>query len=268
MQRKQKSETGNGCTMAVRDSALELRTRMARLMSIVEIAPRRRLPMAGTKAVEDPKKEATDQNYDYMFKLLIIGNSSVGKTSFLFRYADDSFTSAFVSTVGIDFKVKTVFRNDKRVKLQIWDTAGQERYRTITTAYYRGAMGFILMYDITNEESFNSVQDWITQIKTYSSDNAQVILVGNKCDMAEERVISEKRGIQLAEQLEVQFFETSAKENINIKAVFEQLVDIICDKMSESLDIDPSLIAGGGGQMMGHTLTDQPTNPVNTNCNC
>lgn len=105
-------------------------------------------------------KDAADQNFDYMFKILIIGNSSVGKTSFLFRYADDSFTSAFVSTVGIDFKVKTVFRQDKRVKLQIWDTAGQERYRTITTAYYRGAMGFILMYDVTNEESFNSVQDW------------------------------------------------------------------------------------------------------------
>ncbi|KAK7888686.1 hypothetical protein WMY93_024246 [Mugilogobius chulae] len=106
------------------------------------------------------QKEASDQNFDYMFKILIIGNSSVGKTSFLFRYADDSFTPAFVSTVGIDFKVKTIYRNDKRIKLQIWDTAGQERYRTITTAYYRGAMGFILMYDITNEDSFNAVQDW------------------------------------------------------------------------------------------------------------
>lgn len=97
------------------------------------------------------------------------------------------------------------------------DTAGQERYRTITTAYYRGAMGFILMYDITNEESFNSVQDWITQIKNYSWDNAQVILVGNKCDMEEERVISTERGKQLADQLGVRFFETSAKENINVK---------------------------------------------------
>uniref|UniRef100_A0A8W7PU78 Ras-related protein Rab-3 n=1 Tax=Anopheles coluzzii TaxID=1518534 RepID=A0A8W7PU78_ANOCL len=166
----------------------------------------------------DPKwqKDASDQNFDYMFKLLIIGNSSVGKTSFLFRYADDSFTSAFVSTVGIDFKVKTVFRHDKRVKLQIWDTAGQERYRTITTAYYRGAMGFILMYDITNEESFNSVQDWVTQIKTYSWDNAQVILVGNKCDMEDERVISFERGKQLADQLGVEFFETSAKENVHV----------------------------------------------------
>jgi len=206
------------------------------------------------------QKDAADQNFDYMFKLLIIGNSSVGKTSFLFRYADDSFTSAFVSTVGIDFKVKTVFRNDKRVKLQIWDTAGQERYRTITTAYYRGAMGFILMYDITNEESFNSVQDWSTQIKTYSWDNAQVTLAGNKCDMEDDRVVSAERGKQLAEQLSFEFFETSAKDNINVKQVFERLVDLICEKMSESLDNDPSLanankgtiLTDGGDEKGGH----------------
>ncbi|KAF9811026.1 hypothetical protein SFRURICE_001101 [Spodoptera frugiperda] len=174
-------------------------------------------------------------------------------------------TSAFVSTVGIDFKVKTVFRHDKRVKLQIWDTAGQERYRTITTAYYRGAMGFILMYDITNEESFNSVQDWVTQIKTYSWDNAQVILVGNKCDMEEERVVSTERGMQLAEQLGVEFYETSAKENIYVKAVFERLVDIICDKMSESLDSEPAMLAGGA---RGQRLTEQPQGNSTTNCNC
>uniref|UniRef100_A0AAA9RZ23 small monomeric GTPase n=1 Tax=Bos taurus TaxID=9913 RepID=A0AAA9RZ23_BOVIN len=159
------------------------------------------MQMASAQDARYGQKDSSDQNFDYMFKLLIIGNSSVGKTSFLFRYADDSFTSAFVSTVGIDFKVKTVFKNEKRIKLQIWDTAGQERYRTITTAYYRGAMGFILMYDITNEESFNAVQDWSTQIKTYSWDNAQVILVGNKCDMEDERVISTERGQHLGEQL-------------------------------------------------------------------
>ncbi|XP_058536120.1 ras-related protein Rab-3C isoform X2 [Ochotona princeps] len=159
------------------------------------------MQMASTQDARYSQKDSSDQNFDYMFKLLIIGNSSVGKTSFLFRYADDSFTSAFVSTVGIDFKVKTVFKNEKRIKLQIWDTAGQERYRTITTAYYRGAMGFILMYDITNEESFNAVQDWSTQIKTYSWDNAQVILAGNKCDMEDERVISTERGQRLGEQL-------------------------------------------------------------------
>uniref|UniRef100_A0A5F9C6U3 small monomeric GTPase n=1 Tax=Oryctolagus cuniculus TaxID=9986 RepID=A0A5F9C6U3_RABIT len=146
-------------------------------------------------------RDAADQNFDYMFKILIIGNSSVGKTSFLFRYADDSFTPAFVSTVGIDFKVKTVYRHDKRIKLQIWDTAGQERYRTITTAYYRGAMGFLLVYDIANQESFNAVQDWATQIKTYSWDNAQVILVGNKCDLEDERAVPAEDGRRLADDL-------------------------------------------------------------------
>ncbi|XP_045473752.1 ras-related protein Rab-3 isoform X2 [Harmonia axyridis] len=246
------------------DHPFEIRDpRASRLLSWVEIP----VGIFGDMAGADPKwqKDAADQNFDYMFKLLIIGNSSVGKTSFLFRYADDSFTSAFVSTVGIDFKVKTVYRHEKRVKLQIWDTAGQERYRTITTAYYRGAMGFILMYDITNEDSFNSVQDWVTQIKTYSWDNAQVILVGNKKDMEDERVISFERGKQLADQLGVEFFETSAKENINVKNVFERLVDIICDKMSDSLDTDPTLMSGGGKVPR---LTDAPQGPQAANCNC
>ncbi|VDK41616.1 unnamed protein product [Taenia asiatica] len=196
-------------------------------------------------------KDASDQNFDYMFKILIIGNSSVGKTSFLVRYAEDSFTSAFVSTVGIDFKVKTVFRQDKRVKLQIWDTAGQERYRTITTAYYRGALGFILMYDITNEDSFNAVRDWVTQIKTYSWDNAQVVLVGNKSDLAGERQITTERGRALADTLGksidlnrhigLKFFETSAKDNVNVKAVFDLMVDIILEKMAETSDQDGAM---------------------------
>ncbi|XP_067391502.1 ras-related protein Rab-3B isoform X3 [Emydura macquarii macquarii] len=211
--------------------------------------------MASVTDARYKHKDASDQNFDYMFKLLIIGNSSVGKTSFLFRYVDDTFTPAFVSTVGIDFKVKTVYRNDKRVKLQIWDTAGQERYRTITTAYYRGAMGFILMYDITSEESFNAVQDWATQIKTYSWDNAQVILVGNKCDMEDERIIPLEKGFD--------YFDASAKENINVRQVFERLVDIICEKMSENIDSDPS--RGSSGKNM--RLTDNPP-PLQQNCPC
>ncbi|XP_027025800.1 ras-related protein Rab-3B [Tachysurus fulvidraco] len=206
------------------------------------------------------QRDGSDQNFDYMFKLLIIGNSSVGKTSFLFRYADDSFSNSFVSTVGIDFKVKTVYRNDKRVKLQIWDTAGQERYRTITTAYYRGAMGFILMYDITNEESFNAVQDWATQIKTYSWDNAQVILVGNKCDMADERVIPVEKGKHLADQLGFEYYEVSAKENINVRQVFERLVDIICVKMSERVDVDPSMVSGAKATRLSDKPTQLPQN--------
>nr|XP_034978599.1 ras-related protein Rab-3B isoform X2 [Zootoca vivipara] len=176
-------------------------------------------------------KDASDQNFDYMFKLLIIGNSSVGKTSFLFRYADDTFTPAFVSTVGIDFKVKTVYRNDKRVKLQIWDTAGQER---------------------------------ATQIKTYSWDNAQVILVGNKCDMEDERIVPFEKGKHLADQLGFDYFEASAKENVNVRQVFERLVDIICEKMSESMDSESSRTTTAGKNVR---LTYSPP-PLQQNCSC
>ncbi|XP_036409762.1 ras-related protein Rab-3B-like [Megalops cyprinoides] len=204
-----------------------------------------------------------EPTFDCMFKILIIGNSSVGKTSFLFRYADDCFSTSFVSTVGIDFKVKTIYRHDKRIKLQIWDTAGQERYRTITTAYYRGAMGFILMYDITNVDSFNAVQDWATQVKTYSWDNAQIVLVGNKCDLEGERAVSAEKGSHLAEQLGFEYFEASAKESINVQLVFERLVDIICAKMAESADADPSMTTGAKNTR----LTDKPPE-IPQNCAC
>ncbi|XP_033986162.1 ras-related protein Rab-3D-like [Trematomus bernacchii] len=203
-------------------------------------------------------KDAADQNFDYMFKLLIIGNSSVGKTSFLFRFADDSFTSAFVSTVGIDFKVKTIYRNDKRVKLQIWDTAGQERYRTITTAYYRGAMGFLLMYDITCQESFCAVQDWATQIKTYSWGNAQVVLVGNKLDLEEDRQVPTEDAHRLASELGFHFFEASAKDNINVKQVFDKLVDVICEKMSESVNGESSSSANQNEAGLKETPSSRP----------
>lgn len=221
--------------------------------------------MAAATSDRVRSKDPADQNFDYMFKLLIIGNSSVGKTSFLFRYSDDSFTSAFVSTVGIDFKVQTVFRNDKRIKLQIWDTAGQERYRTITTAYYRGAMGFILMYDITNEESYKAVADWAGQVKTYSWDNTQVVLVGNKCDMEEERVVTYEQGKKLAESLGFAFFETSAKDNINVRSAFDKLVDVICERMTDTIDGDPTLV---GGAKPGVTNVSNNPNPKGGSCAC
>uniref|UniRef100_A0A3Q2P7Y8 small monomeric GTPase n=1 Tax=Fundulus heteroclitus TaxID=8078 RepID=A0A3Q2P7Y8_FUNHE len=170
-----------------------------------------------------PQKDAADLNFDYMFKLLIIGNSSVGKTSFLFRYADDSFTPAFVSTVGIDFKVKTVFRNNKRIKLQIW---------------------YNLLHNYSNIKAFNKVLSFrASQIKTYSWDNAQVILVGNKCDLEDERVIATEDGQRLSEELGFQFFEASAKSNTNVKQVFDCLVDIICDKMNETMEAETNLTA-------------------------
>ncbi|XP_062873344.1 RAB3A, member RAS oncogene family, a [Trichomycterus rosablanca] len=160
-------------------------------------------------------RDQADQNFDHMFKILIIGNSSVGKTSFLFRYADDSFTPAFVSTVGIDFKVKTIYRNDKRIKLQIW-----VRWE----------------WSISVGPMYAELKEMSTQIKTYSWENAQVLLVGNKCDLEDDRVVTADRGGELAQQLGLGFMEASAKLNVNVKQVFEYLVDLICESMKENPD--------------------------------
>uniref|UniRef100_H3B2A7 small monomeric GTPase n=1 Tax=Latimeria chalumnae TaxID=7897 RepID=H3B2A7_LATCH len=223
--------------------------------------------MASANDSRQAQKDAADQNFDYMFKLLIIGNSSVGKTSFLFRYADDSFTSAFVSTVGIDFKVKTVYRNEKRVKLQIWDTAGQERYRTITTAYYRGAMGFLLMYDITNQESFNAVRDcwWLELLLVYTWRQAKICLMGFVCVNKGDPVVSSDLSSDLLDCLVgFEFFEASAKDNINVKQVFERLVDIICEKMNESLDNNPSMVTNNKAPK----LSENPPPQQSGGCSC
>ncbi|XP_065196243.1 ras-related protein Rab-3-like [Sycon ciliatum] len=176
--------------------------------------------------------------WEYMFKLLIVGNSGVGKTALLFRYVDNSFSEAFISTVGIDFKVKTVVRQGKKIKLQIWDTAGQERYKAITSAYFRGAMGFLLVFDIMNRESFDSVRNWCSDITSSSWTHAQMVLVGNKKDLAEigARQVSKSEAESLAEELRIQYFETSAKENIDVSEAFTSLVDSVLDKMLESLD--------------------------------
>ena len=121
-----------------------------------------------------------------MADLFIIG---VGKSCLLLRYSDDSFTSSFITTIGIDFKIKSILVDESKVKLQIWDTAGQERFRTITTAYYRGAMGILLVYDVSEESSFNNVRNWMRQIDQNAAENVNRILIGNKSDVdASERV--------------------------------------------------------------------------------
>ena len=120
-----------------------------------------------------------NKNYDHLFKLLLIGDSGVGKTCILFRFSDDAFNTTFISTIGIDFKIKTIDINGKRVKLQIWDTAGQERFHTITTSYYRGANGIMLVYDITNPKSFDNITKWLKNITDFASDDVERILRNN-----------------------------------------------------------------------------------------
>uniref|UniRef100_A0A8D3AZG6 small monomeric GTPase n=1 Tax=Scophthalmus maximus TaxID=52904 RepID=A0A8D3AZG6_SCOMX len=160
------------------------------------------------------------KTYDYLFKLLLIGDSGVGKTCLLFRFSEDSFNTTFISTIGIDFKIRTIELDGKRVKLQIWDTAGQERFRTITTAYYRGAMGIMLVYDICNEKSFENIKNWIRNIEEHASSDVEKMVLGNKCDMADRRQVSKDRGEKLAIDYGVKFLETSAKSSLNVEEAF------------------------------------------------
>jgi len=176
-------------------------------------------------------------DYDYLVKLLLIGDSGVGKSCIMMRFADDSFSSSFITTIGIDFKIKTITLNNKKIKLQIWDTAGQERFRTITTAYYRGAMGIIMVYDITDELSFSNIRNWMLNIETHASINVKKIMVGNKIDMESYRVVTREKGENLANEYDMNFFETSARENINITEMFTTMVrDIIKDMVELKTD--------------------------------
>lgn len=176
-------------------------------------------------AIQAPKKA-----YDLLFKLLLIGDSGVGKTCVLFRYADDTFNTTFISTIGIDFKIKTIELQGKRIKLQIWDTAGQERFHTITTSYYRGAMGIILVYDISNQKSFDNITKWLQNIEMHASVDVERLLIGNKCDCESRRVISKERGQQLAASRGIPFLETSAKTDTNVYEAFETLAKAILKK--------------------------------------
>ncbi|EOD40734.1 Rab8, rab family GTPase [Emiliania huxleyi CCMP1516] len=165
-----------------------------------------------------------DKQYDVLIKLLLIGDSGVGKSSILVRFADDSFSQSFIATIGIDFKIRSVELDGKRVKLQIWDTAGQERFKTITTAYYRGAMGILLVYDVTNEDSFSNISSWMRAIEQHASDSVNKVLLGNKADtsgpLVSQRRVSAERGQRLAGEYGLQFFEVSAKSNVNIEQAF------------------------------------------------
>uniref|UniRef100_A0A2N9IN26 Uncharacterized protein n=1 Tax=Fagus sylvatica TaxID=28930 RepID=A0A2N9IN26_FAGSY len=195
-----------------------------------------------------PAKSRAD--YDYLIKLLLIGDSGallhlililvceqmgVGKSCLLLRFSDGSFTTSFITTIGIDFKIRTVELDGKRIKLQIWDTAGQERFRTITTAYYRGAMGILLVYDVTDESSFNNIRNWIRNIEQHASDNVNKILVGNKADMDEsKRAVPTSKGQALADEYGIKFFETSAKTNLNVEEVFFSIARDIKRRLVET----------------------------------
>lgn len=175
--------------------------------------------------------------YDHLFKLLLVGEANVGKSSILLRFTDDSFTENQTSTIGVDFKVKMINTNTgKRIKVTIWDTAGQERFRTLTSSYYRGAHGIILVYDVTRRETFDALSQLLDEINIYTpGGGASVVklLVGNKVDL-EDRVVSRKEGEAWAKHRGMLFIESSAKTKVGIQQVFHEIVEKILE--------DPNLL--------------------------
>ncbi|KAM3145993.1 GTP-binding protein of the rab [Paramecium bursaria] len=179
------------------------------------------------------------QDYDYLFKLLLIGNSAVGKSSLLLRFADNVFNESFLPTIGVDFKIRTFDLQGKTVKLQIWDTAGQERFKTITNSYYKGAHGIILVYDVTDKQSFKDIENWLQEIEKYANENVVRLLVGNKNDLESKREVTFDEGKELADSLNIKFIETSAKNSINVEKAFMTLATEIKAKVAKNEKIAP-----------------------------
>ncbi|CAO1614809.1 unnamed protein product [Sympodiomycopsis kandeliae] len=179
-------------------------------------------------------------HYDLLLKLLLIGDSGVGKSCLLLRFCDDAWTPSFITTIGIDFKIRTIELDGKRIKLQIWDTAGQERFRTITTAYYRGAMGILLVFDVTDERSFQNIRTWHSNIEQHASEGVSKLLVGNKSDWTEKRVVSTEEAQELAKELGIPYVETSAKNNDQVDDAFFSLAREVKAKLVESGAINPA----------------------------
>jgi Ras-related protein Rab-1A len=158
--------------------------------------------------------------YDYLFKFLLIGDSGTGKSALLLRFVDHTYSDSYISTIGVDFKIQTLEIDGKLCRLQVWDTAGQERFRTITSAYYRGAHAILVVFDITDRESFLSVSNWLTEIQTHANHVTEIVLVGNKCDNIRDREVSNEEATELANRNSMRYIETSAKMATNVKALF------------------------------------------------
>jgi len=190
-------------------------------------------PNASRQSVAASSIATNSGKYDYLMKLIMIGDSCVGKSCLLIRFSEDTFTTSFISTVGIDFKVRTIQIDDKIIKLQVYDTAGQDRFRTITAAYYRGSHGVLLVYDVTDERSFSNIRTWIAAMPEHTS-AASKLIVGNKCDLDDKRAVPMHKGQVLAQEYGFDFVETSAKTNINVDLAFTMIVKEIKTKMESN----------------------------------
>lgn len=173
------------------------------------------------------------KDFDTLLKLILIGDAAVGKTAMLLRYTEDVFEEGYICTIGVDFKMKAIVINDRKLKLQIWDTAGQERFKPITNCYFRGSHGCIVVFDVSNRKTFGNIKNWIKEYREFNSvqNPKNVIIIGNKADKKQERQVKKAEAIALARKLECEYIETSAKTGENLGALFEKLSGIVVNNM-------------------------------------
>ena len=179
----------------------------------------------------------SEQEPDIILKILIIGDTSVGKTSILANYNGDNFDEKAIGTIGVEYLYKTITYKNMRIKLQLWDTSGEERFRSITKNFYRNANGVFLVYDITKEESFQNIRDWLRDIKEYNGD-LKIIILGNKLDLIDQRVVTTERATNYASRNNLQYLETSAKDGTNIQKSFDNLIELILDGKTKEEILD------------------------------
>ena len=178
------------------------------------------------------------ENYEQLYKIIIVGDSGVGKSNILGRYINNIFKQDTKSTVGVEFASKKIKANGVNIKLQIWDTAGQERYRSITSAYYRGSKGCFIVYDISSLQTFESVEKWYEEVLKSGEKDISIILIGNKCDLENERKVTVEMGENKARNLNCPFFETSALNNIHIEDVFQNIAENIYNRCKNEKNLD------------------------------
>jgi Ras-related protein Rab-1A len=167
----------------------------------------------------------TSSTYDYLIKCLVIGDAGTGKSSIMMRFADDVFCPSYISTIGVDFKIRTMEFRDKIVKYQIWDTAGQERFRTLTSSYYRGSNAILLCYDISDKNTFHNIDMWLEEVKRYSTGKPLLLLCGTKIDLDFKREVMKEEAEEYAKTNNMYFFESSSKNNSNITEIFELIAE-------------------------------------------
>ncbi|KAK3034158.1 hypothetical protein RJ639_034654, partial [Escallonia herrerae] len=213
--------------------------------------------------------DSDEEGEEYLFKIVIIGDSAVGKSNLLSRYARNEFNLHSKATIGVEFQTRSIEIDGKEVKAQIWDTAGQERFRAVTSAYYRGAVGALIVYDITRRTTFESVKRWLEELNTHSDTTVAKILVGNKCDLENIRDISVEEGKNLAEVEGLFFMETSALDSTNVKKAFEIVIREIYSNVSRKVlnsDSYKAELSVNGVSLVDHVSDGSSQTKSNYSC--